>query len=193
MDTNLPWIEKMIDAAEQPSKAPARSPLNVGDVLMAKGDLPGALQSYRASLAIREKLAQKDPDNADGQRNLAINYEKVGTVVQRQKLWAEAAVAFAHVVEMARPWLARNNAQVAWLSVFANGTGHCWELLRDAPPGEVTFDRAKALADLHTARDRMLGLKEQNRLVPPMDKNLPWIEKLIQAAEQPSNAPARPP
>ena len=36
----------------------------MGDVLVAQGDLAGALKSYRDSLAIRDKLAKADPGNA---------------------------------------------------------------------------------------------------------------------------------
>ena len=37
----------------------------IGDVQVAQGDLPAALTSYRASLAIRERLAKADPGNAE--------------------------------------------------------------------------------------------------------------------------------
>ena len=39
----------------------------VGDVLVSQGDLPGALKSYRDSLAIQERLAKADPSNAEWQ------------------------------------------------------------------------------------------------------------------------------
>ena len=42
---------------------PSRS-TNYGDVQVAQGDLPAALRSYRASLAIAERLAKADPGNA---------------------------------------------------------------------------------------------------------------------------------
>ena len=37
----------------------------VGEVLAARGDLTGALKSYRDGLAIRDRLAKSDPGNAD--------------------------------------------------------------------------------------------------------------------------------
>jgi tetratricopeptide (TPR) repeat protein len=49
-------------------------------VQVAQGDLPGALKSYRDSLAIFEHLAQSDPGNAGWQRDLSISYEKIGDV-----------------------------------------------------------------------------------------------------------------
>ena len=39
----------------------------VGDVQVDQGDLPEALTSYQASLAIRERLTKFDPGNTDWQ------------------------------------------------------------------------------------------------------------------------------
>src|SRR6266567_3475506 len=51
----------------------------VGDVLVAQGNLPEALKSFRDSLAIAERLAKADPGNAGWQRDLAISYGRVAT------------------------------------------------------------------------------------------------------------------
>ena len=56
----------------------------VGDVLVAQGNLVGALKSYQDSLAIREKLAQSDRGNAGWQHDLSVAYEKVGDVEKAQ-------------------------------------------------------------------------------------------------------------
>ena len=48
----------------------------IGDVLRAQGNLPGALESYRASLAISERLAKADPGNAGWQRDLSVSHEQ---------------------------------------------------------------------------------------------------------------------
>src|SRR5215831_6909805 len=52
----------------------------IGGVQRAQGDLSAALTSYRASLAIFERLAQADPGNADWQRDLSIAHERIGNV-----------------------------------------------------------------------------------------------------------------
>ena len=54
----------------------------VGDVLEAKGDLTGALKSYRDSLAIRERRAQSNPSNTQWQRDLVVSYNNVGGVLK---------------------------------------------------------------------------------------------------------------
>ena len=41
----------------------------VGDVQMAQGDLKEALKSYQDGLAIRDRLAKSDPNNAEWQRD----------------------------------------------------------------------------------------------------------------------------
>jgi tetratricopeptide (TPR) repeat protein len=56
----------------------------IGDVQVARGDLAGALKSYRKSLAIRDQLAQSDPGNASWQRDLSVAYNKIGDVQVEQ-------------------------------------------------------------------------------------------------------------
>ena len=47
---------------------------------VAQGNLPAALTSYQASLAIWERLAKSDPANAGWQRALSVSHNKVGDV-----------------------------------------------------------------------------------------------------------------
>jgi tetratricopeptide (TPR) repeat protein len=53
----------------------------VGRVLEAHGNLPEALKAFHDSLAIMERLAKADPNNAGWQRDLAVSYERVGDVL----------------------------------------------------------------------------------------------------------------
>ena len=48
----------------------------IGDVLVAQGNLPEALKSFRDSLAITDRLAKADPGNAGWQRDLSVSYEQ---------------------------------------------------------------------------------------------------------------------
>ena len=54
--------------------------IKVGDVQVAQGNLPAALTSYQASLAITDRLAKSDPGNAGWQRDLSVSYIRVGEV-----------------------------------------------------------------------------------------------------------------
>jgi hypothetical protein len=62
----------------------------IGNVQVAQGDLPGALQSYRASMRIAERLAQADPGNANWQRDLIVSYGKLSEVTGDQAYAAKA-------------------------------------------------------------------------------------------------------
>ena len=66
----------------------------VGDVLVAQGNLPDALKSYRDGLAIRERLAHADPGNAGWQRGLSVSYDCVGDVLEAQGDLPEALKSF---------------------------------------------------------------------------------------------------
>ena len=56
----------------------------IGDVQRAQGNLPAALTSYQASLAIAERLAKADPGNAGWQRDLSVSHNKIGDVLRAQ-------------------------------------------------------------------------------------------------------------
>jgi hypothetical protein len=52
-------------------------------VLSAQGNLPAALDSFKASLAIADRLAAADPGNAGWQHDLAIGEGRAGMVLAR--------------------------------------------------------------------------------------------------------------
>jgi hypothetical protein len=59
-------------------------------VLRDQGDLPAARESYRASLAIRERLAKTDPGNAYWQRDLAWSHYKIGDALRNRRAALES-------------------------------------------------------------------------------------------------------
>jgi tetratricopeptide (TPR) repeat protein len=63
-------------------------------VLVAQGNLPEALKSYRDSLAIVDRLAKADPGNTGWQRDLSVSYEKVGNVLVAQGNLPEALKSY---------------------------------------------------------------------------------------------------
>jgi tetratricopeptide (TPR) repeat protein len=62
----------------------------IGVVLVAQGNLPQALKSYRDSLTIADQLAKSDLGNAGWQRDLSVSYEHVGDVLVAQGNLPEA-------------------------------------------------------------------------------------------------------
>ena len=58
-----------------------------------KETCPRRLRSFQASLAIRDRLAKADPNNAGWQRDLSVSYDKVGDVLVAQGNLPEALKA----------------------------------------------------------------------------------------------------
>jgi hypothetical protein len=50
------------------------------DVLVAQGNLPEALKSFRDALAIRDRLAKADPGDSGWQRDLSVSHAKLASV-----------------------------------------------------------------------------------------------------------------
>lgn len=66
-----------------------------------QGYLQAALESYRASLAIRERLVKVDPGNAEWQRDLFIAHKRVGDVLRDQGNLAAALASYHAVLPVA--------------------------------------------------------------------------------------------
>jgi hypothetical protein len=62
-------------------------------VQVEQGDLAAALTSYRADLAIAERLAEADPGNAGWQRDLALSHGRVAFIAMRQGVGDDALKA----------------------------------------------------------------------------------------------------
>jgi tetratricopeptide (TPR) repeat protein len=86
-------------AAENPNDPNYRIALSaaqneLGNILLAQGNLAAALKLFQDSVAIAERLAKADPDNAAWQGDLAISLDKVGDVLTAQGNIAEAAKSY---------------------------------------------------------------------------------------------------
>jgi tetratricopeptide (TPR) repeat protein len=55
-----------------------------GDVLRDQGDLDGALNAFRESLAVRKRLAAADPSHAGWQRDLSVSLTKLAEIHEKQ-------------------------------------------------------------------------------------------------------------
>jgi tetratricopeptide (TPR) repeat protein len=66
----------------------------VGNARRRQGNLNEALESFRTSLAIVERLAVADPSNATWQRDLAFSHSNIGLVHRIQSNSAEALTEF---------------------------------------------------------------------------------------------------
>jgi hypothetical protein len=59
-------------------------------VLVAQGHLAEALRSFRDALALRERLANADPNNLERLRDFALGHDKIALVLQRSGHVTEA-------------------------------------------------------------------------------------------------------
>jgi non-specific serine/threonine protein kinase/serine/threonine-protein kinase len=83
-------------AAADPTNARTRRELSMvenrlGEVLIATGDVAGALESLRAALALRERVAVDDPENAQARFDLATVRANVGAALARSGRAEEGA------------------------------------------------------------------------------------------------------
>ena len=86
----------------------------IGDVLVAQGDLPAALTSYRASHAIFETLAKRDPGNSEWQRDLSVSHNKIGDVLRAQGDLPAALTSYRASLGIAETLAKRDPGNSGW-------------------------------------------------------------------------------
>jgi tetratricopeptide (TPR) repeat protein len=74
----------------------------IGDVLVAQGDLTGALTAFRTGLDIRETLAARDAGNTQWQRDLPISLGRAADVLLQQQKLDEALPLAARALMLVR-------------------------------------------------------------------------------------------
>ena len=91
-------------------------------MLVAQGDRAGALKSYRDGLAIRERLAQSDPGNAQWQQDvISSNWRLASAGDDAARRWALIIASFRNLpadkltAEQAQ-WLQTAEANLAKLN-----------------------------------------------------------------------------
>ena len=105
-------------------------------MLVAQGNLPEALKSYRDSLAIRDRLAKADPGNAGWQRDLSVRYEKVGDVLVAQGNLPEALKSYREASRLRTGWPRPTPAMPAGSATFGVATTRsatCWSRRATCP------------------------------------------------------------
>jgi tetratricopeptide (TPR) repeat protein len=143
----------------------------LGDVLVASGDLAGARTRFEESLKIDQRLAADNPTSADAQRDLSVSLSKLGDVLFASGDLAGARARFEESLEIAERLAASNpgsaEAQRDLIVSHAKqgglpGGGHHWsEALRIA-----------------------LDLQRQGRLAPTDAGMIDVLRKQVAAAEK---------
>ena len=97
--------------------------MGLGDILSINGQTVPALASFRASLAIAERLARADPGNAGWQRDLSVSHNKIGDVLVHQGDLPAALASFRASLAIAERLAQADPGNVGWqrdLSVSHN-------------------------------------------------------------------------
>jgi tetratricopeptide (TPR) repeat protein len=88
--------------------------LGLGYIRVQRGDLAGALKSYRDGLAIAERLATSDPGNTGWQRDLSVSYDRVGDVQVAQGDLAGALKSYRDSLAIAERLATSDPGNVQW-------------------------------------------------------------------------------
>ena len=90
--------------------------MRIGDLRLEEGDLEGALEAHRESLAIATRGAVEDPANVTWQRDLAVIHFRLSYTFKEAGDMAQAREHARHCVSIYRE-LAQTDAR--WLSELA--------------------------------------------------------------------------
>jgi tetratricopeptide (TPR) repeat protein len=149
----------------------------LGNVLSDQGDLPRALDAYRAGLDIQKRLAQADPSNTTVQRNVSVFHSKVGDVLRDQGDLAGALAEYRASLAIRERLARQNPANAQWQTDLAEACEDVAGVLLALPEGDRAearrlvargLERMEALAQAHPptpyeqqVRARLEALREQ--------------------------------
>jgi tetratricopeptide (TPR) repeat protein len=128
----------------------------IGDAHVAQQNLPGALKRYRASLAITDALAQKDPGDAARQRDLWISHNKVGDVLMAQGDLPEALGTYREGLAVPEKLAKSDSTNIQWprdLWSSHNKVGDVLMAQGDLPEALDTSNKGLEIAEALAARD----------------------------------------
>jgi tetratricopeptide (TPR) repeat protein len=146
----------------------------VGEVLRDQGDLTAALTEYRAELDITQRLAEKDPGNAQWQQDLSVSHEKVGNVLLDQGDRAGALTEYRAELDITQRLAEKDPANAVWqrgLLVSYTKIGLAADQRNDFPAALDAFEKAEKIA---------LHLKEINATAATSAQNLSWVRAKLE-------------
>ena len=121
----------------------------VSDVQRAQGDLPAALASNRASLAIVERLARTEPGNDEWRRGMAVSLSKIGDIQVAQGDQAAARTSYqeSHAIfERLAEADPDNSERLRDLSISHNAVGDFLQQQGDVPAALLSYRASLAIA-----------------------------------------------
>jgi tetratricopeptide (TPR) repeat protein len=127
----------------------------LGQLWQTTGDLERALDSYRASLAIAETLARRDPANSVWQRDLSVSHNKIGDVLLSEGKRDEALAAYRASLAIRETLARRDPANSEWQRDLIVSQSR----MAEVEPNQAKSHLAKAL-------ERARRLESEGRLAP---------------------------
>jgi tetratricopeptide (TPR) repeat protein len=95
---------------------------SLANVAQSQGNLEQAARQYADSLALRKKLAETDPTNADWQRDLAVSYSRLGEIAEAQGNADDARLQRTLAIEILTGMIERglplSPEDQRWLKIF---------------------------------------------------------------------------
>ncbi|MGQ0445085.1 MAG: tetratricopeptide repeat protein [Beijerinckiaceae bacterium] len=123
---------------------------SLGDVKQRRGDLSGALRSYRDTVPIIDRLAKADPGNAGWRRDLSVSYERIGGVQAAQGDLAGALKSYRDSLAIRDKVAKADPGNMEWqrdLSVSYNIIGGVQEAQGDLAGALKSYQDSLAIFD----------------------------------------------
>jgi tetratricopeptide (TPR) repeat protein len=125
-------------------------------VFVDQGNLPGALNSYRNGLGIRDELAKADPGNAGLQEDLSVSYDRVGNVLVAQGNLSEALKSYRDSLAIRDPLAKSDPSNAGWqhdLSVSYDKVGDVLRAQGNLPEALKSYGHSLAIRQMLVAKD----------------------------------------
>lgn len=106
------------------------SQLEIGNILMARGDAAGALGAYQGSLSIMEGMAKGNPGNVIWQLNLSIAYNSIGQVLEAQNKLDEALQRYRESLAIRERLTDTDPSNANWQYALAVSSSRVGDILK---------------------------------------------------------------
>jgi class 3 adenylate cyclase/tetratricopeptide (TPR) repeat protein len=139
---------------------------NLGDIRVAQGKLPEALEAYHEYLSIMKRLVEQDKSNPDWQEDLLASYDKIGGVLMDQGKLPEALEICQQSLVAAKALVGQDKSNSRWQRILSL----CYQ-----NSGDALVERGK-LPEALTAFRQSLQIRQ--RLAEEEKANSGWQRDL---------------
>ena len=132
----------------------------LGDVLIAQGNIGGALNAYRNYFTISERLAAQDTGNAGWQRSLAVAYSKLGDVLRLQGKLVGALDASRVSLAISKRLASQDVGNAGWQSDLANAHAMAGTVMKEQGNLDEALDACRKNFEI---RERLTAQDASNK------------------------------